>query len=321
MRGGAATSTLATALLAATSALSQEPPPPPDLGAPEGAVATRRVEMPFDRYALPVGTFTGTNRPVSEIEGRVIRAAFRLEDPAATTASVIEGYHARLAALGFVPIFDCATEACGGLDFRFGAELISPPAMLLDAADFAQISARGEGGATRGAFASVLASRAMGAVHVQTVLVLPASSGITVGAAPDPIPEPSTAPSPTNPAAGLVEQLRAAGHVRLDGLVFEPGGAALSDGSAAVLDGIAAQLGADAAVSVVIVGHSDNQGPLDANIALSRKRAETVRDALVARGIDAGRLDAQGIGYLAPVASNASDDGRARNRRVELVLK
>jgi len=72
---------------------------------------------------------------------------------------------------------------------------------------------------------------------------------------------------------------------------------------------------------VVIVGHSDNQGTLDANLALSQRRAEAVRDALVSRGVAAERLDARGVGFLAPVASNATEEGRARNRRVELVLR
>jgi OOP family OmpA-OmpF porin len=75
------------------------------------------------------------------------------------------------------------------------------------------------------------------------------------------------------------------------------------------------------ALSVVIVGHSDNQGSLEANIALSQRRAEAVRAALVERGVEPERLEAHGIGFLAPVTSNAAPDGKALNRRVELVLR
>ncbi len=105
------------------------------------------------------------------------------------------------------------------------------------------------------------------------------------------------------------------------GLDFEVGGAALSPGSAAALDRLAAVLSAEGAPPVVVVGHSDNQGGLELNIDLSRQRAESVRQALIERGVPADRLEARGVGFLAPLASNATEAGRALNRRVELVLK
>jgi OOP family OmpA-OmpF porin len=72
---------------------------------------------------------------------------------------------------------------------------------------------------------------------------------------------------------------------------------------------------------VALVGHTDATGSLDANIALSRKRAASVKDRLVrAYGIAVSRLDAEGMGYLAPIASNLTQAGRDANRRVEAVL-
>jgi OmpA-OmpF porin, OOP family len=77
------------------------------------------------------------------------------------------------------------------------------------------------------------------------------------------------------------------------------------------------------ALKVYIVGHTDNQGALDPNVTLSQQRAQAVASALAAAPykIDARRMVARGVASLAPVASNAADDGRARNRRVELVLQ
>ena len=83
---------------------------------------------------------------------------------------------------------------------------------------------------------------------------------------------------------------------------------------------IAKLLKADPNLKVYVVGHTDNTASLDLNLKLSRERAEAVAQALVSgHGIDAGRLIGQGVGPLAPVASNDSEEGRAKNRRVELV--
>jgi outer membrane protein OmpA-like peptidoglycan-associated protein len=76
----------------------------------------------------------------------------------------------------------------------------------------------------------------------------------------------------------------------------------------------------DANLSLLIVGHTDNVGGYDANVTLSQRRAEAVFQELTSTyGVAASRLRAVGVGMAAPVASNATDDGRAKNRRVELV--
>ena len=73
---------------------------------------------------------------------------------------------------------------------------------------------------------------------------------------------------------------------------------------------------------VFIVGHTDMQGPLDRNVKLSQDRAASIISALTKEhGIRADRLTAEGVGPLAPVASNLDDAGRAKNRRVEMVLR
>jgi OOP family OmpA-OmpF porin len=73
-------------------------------------------------------------------------------------------------------------------------------------------------------------------------------------------------------------------------------------------------------MSTGVVGHTDNVGSLESNMKLSQARAEAVVKALTAgQGIQAARLKSFGAGPYAPVASNDSDDGRAKNRRVELV--
>jgi outer membrane protein OmpA-like peptidoglycan-associated protein len=86
------------------------------------------------------------------------------------------------------------------------------------------------------------------------------------------------------------------------------------------LDEIARLLRAQPQLAVVIVGHTDSQGAYDHNMDLSRRRAEAVAQALVSSyQIARTRLRTAGVGFLAPVGSNATDEGRTLNRRVELV--
>ena len=74
-------------------------------------------------------------------------------------------------------------------------------------------------------------------------------------------------------------------------------------------------------MKIEVGGHTDNVGSADANLKLSRERAQAVMAALAERGVAAGRLTAKGYGQTVPVADNRTEDGRAKNRRVELVKK
>ena len=121
-------------------------------------------------------------------------------------------------------------------------------------------------------------------------------------------------------AAALSGGLAGSGHVVVNGILFDTGKADVKPESAAALEEVAKLLKQNPALKVYVVGHTDNVGALAANLDLSKRRAAALAQALTTQyGISAARLQPYGAGPYAPVASNDSEDGRALNRRVELV--
>ena len=105
----------------------------------------------------------------------------------------------------------------------------------------------------------------------------------------------------------------------LEGVNFDNDKATLRPESISTLDKAAATLKEWGDVKVEVAGHTDSVASDDYNMELSMRRANTVRDYLIGRGIAADRLTAKGYGESQPVADNATDEGRFKNRRVELV--
>jgi outer membrane protein OmpA-like peptidoglycan-associated protein len=108
--------------------------------------------------------------------------------------------------------------------------------------------------------------------------------------------------------------------VMLQDVLFDTGQATLKEGAQSKLDTLASVLKNHPERRVLVAGFTDSVGSADSNIALSRARAESVRNALVARGVPAERIDTRGHGEARPVASNATQAGRQQNRRVEVVF-
>jgi outer membrane protein OmpA-like peptidoglycan-associated protein len=121
-------------------------------------------------------------------------------------------------------------------------------------------------------------------------------------------------------AATLSSELTASGHTIVPGIYFDTGKADVKPESDASLKEVAKVLQQNPALKLYVVGHTDNVGTLTSNVSLSNQRAASVLKVLTTQyNVAASRLQAYGDGPYAPVASNDSDDGRARNRRVELV--
>jgi OOP family OmpA-OmpF porin len=121
-------------------------------------------------------------------------------------------------------------------------------------------------------------------------------------------------------ASSMANSIKETGKVAIYGIYFDTGKSVLKPESQATLQEIDKLLKADPALKLYVVGHTDNSGAFDANIKLSMDRATSVVNALVSQySVNAGRIKACGDGPTSPVATNDTEEGKALNRRVELV--
>ena len=118
----------------------------------------------------------------------------------------------------------------------------------------------------------------------------------------------------------MLDALKKDGFIALN-ILFETGKSAIQEESLPVVDQIFELLKSDPAIKISIEGHTDNVGDAATNKKLSTDRAKSVMDALVSKGIDKTRLSFVGWGQEKPVADNRTDEGRTKNRRVEIVKK
>jgi outer membrane protein OmpA-like peptidoglycan-associated protein len=275
-----------------------------------------RAESPGS-YALPVAPFDGTTVPSRPFEGALDQRAFQLDAPGMTTLAILAPLREQVLAAGYKVVFECDARSCGGFDFRFGTEVMPEPDMHVDLGDFRFLSAERDGEAV-----SLLVSRSASAAYVQITRVTEAPLPVTPTATVVDLDETGITRNLGSVAAdGIAAALDSVGSAALDDLVFASGAATLADGDYASLSAVAAWLEANPDGTIALVGHTDASGSLAANIALSERRAEAVAETLIERfGADRNRVEAKGVGFLAPRATNQTDEGRQKNRRVEVIV-
>lgn len=120
-------------------------------------------------------------------------------------------------------------------------------------------------------------------------------------------------------ASSMLDAINKTGRVAVYGINFDTGKSAIQESSEGVLNEVAKLLTDNADLKLRVEGHTDNQGKSKDNLELSKKRAAAVKAWLVKKGIEASRLSTDGFGDKKPVGDNKTDEGRAKNRRVELV--
>jgi len=276
-----------------------------------GSTIVRYDVQKFDAFTLLLGPAKDRGKPGKHerLEGKVTRASYEIEK-GRTTLEVFRNYEKRLAEQGFAPLYACVNKDCGGRAFNhtvvpywsgFSENYEDQRYLALSRKD------------------------ASGDVYVSLYVVRNHSEGgprnnrIYVQADVIEIAKMDVGMEVVD-ASKMKKEINTHGHIALYGILFDTDSAKLRSESQKALTEIATLLKEQSALKLFVVGHTDNQGALDYNLKLSRARAESVVAYLTSKhGIAAARLEAHGLAFLAPVASNKSDDGRQKNRRVVLV--
>jgi len=284
---------------------------------PEGSVQGFQATESMTTLEIPIGPYAAGKMETTAAVGSITRQVWKTPNIKAETLGLIAPLRNQLKEAGYTVLFECATKACGGFDFRFNTDVVDEPEMHVDLGDFRYLSASKlvdgkeeivdllvSKSPDRGYIQFTRIGAALGEQPVVVQSTKQASEAIELLIAPD-----------------LAELLDTNGAVVLEGLEFLKGSSKLSGNPSIALQELAALLEADSKKTVVLVGHTDASGSLEGNIALSRKRADSVMARLVdTYGVNPAQLSAEGVGYLSPRATNATDEGRDKNRRVEVVV-
>lgn len=291
--------TLPLAALAAPDARAQEDHPLVTRYA-GSTVVDRRVEE-FGEYTL----VTGLNREFvhqgRRLEGKVTRLVYG-NPRGRSTLEIYRNYEASLRAAGLEPIFSCALAQCGPAYAlsswgRFNG--------LFVAADgdprYLAGTVRTRDGGT--AYVALMVGR--NRTQLDVVEIRPMQGDMVIA-----------------DASALGRGLDSEGRVAVPGIYFDTDRSVVKPESRPALEQVARLLRERPTLRLYVVGHTDMTGALAHNRGLSEARARAVAAALVRDfGVAAARLEGYGVGPLAPAATNATEAGRAENRRVELVAR
>jgi OmpA-OmpF porin, OOP family len=272
------------------------------IGRFKGSVATGYDVKGFDAVRLQAAPFRdGKPTDARRLEGRVTRIAYRT-GKGPSMLEVARNFENQLAKAGFATLLSCETDACGGIPFTEAIDVLPIPMMWIDGFNYRYYAGR-KAQDGRETYVSVLVSMSNDEITTQL-------TAVELGALQNKMVD----------AAAMAKGLGENGRIALYGIYFDTDKVVVKPESRPTLNEIAKLLASQPKLNVFIVGHTDSQGTYDYNMTLSRRRAESVAATLVQNyKITKSRLSAAGVGFLAPVRSNASEDGRALNRRVELV--
>lgn len=242
-----------------------------------------------------------SERPIA-LEGKVTSLIYRAP-PDRSSLEVFRNYQEALKGAGFETLFTCSRADCG---YLFNAKM-NPDVhngLLYDKQQhyLAAKLVRPAGDVYLALYVTTDEPTGRAYVKLEVVELKPMEQQMVVVKADE-----------------LEDALTRNGKVAIYGILFDFDKADVKPESKPQIDQLGELLKKNPKLEVLIVGHTDGQGAFDYNLTLSQRRAQSIVNALAASGIAASRLMPAGAGMVAPVATNRTEEGRAKNRRVEIV--
>lgn len=301
----------------------------------EGSTIVGQTNTEFEELILPAGPAVAKTKSFSKTvaqKGSVQRSLY-VSPELRSSLEVFGNYVDALKAKGFATVYECANADCG-VNFAGLKYNAKDPAVVIskDASTRRVNASRGmfskiveprysllkQGDAGNETYVAVFAAQNAGGSFGDISKALRDRVGVLIEIVEPGVREDKIV---TLTADEIGNTLGADGRVVIYGVFFDFDKATITPDSAPQLAEMVTYLKTDKAARVYVVGHTDNKGELDYNVKLSSARAKAVVDALVKAGIDGARLVAKGVGPLAPLATNTTEQGQAKNRRVELVAQ
>ena len=237
------------------------------------------------------------------ITGKTVTNVYQIDGTSLTLDQMLKPIINDLKNRQFSVELYCKTQVCGGFNFRKNLEILKPPFMLINVANYSVATAKKNNTAV-----SLIASKLGTTIYLQVV---------SIGINESDLIQPDIKSEINRFSSTLINE----GAIVLDDLTYRSGSSTLGDGPFNSLLELAKFLKSTPTASIILVGHSDSTGELSQNIELSKNRAEAVADRLIKNhNIEQSRISAQGIGFLSPKTNNSTEKSRKKNRRVEAVL-
>jgi OOP family OmpA-OmpF porin len=293
---------------------------PPGMKRYEGSEIIGYREPKFDEYLLPLGVPTSQSPPKYvkslAIEGQVSRYAYVA--PAGRTATeLLRNYKLEFARLGLETMYEKGASDPGWFGPTLDKIVVEDGlGQILAYNEADERVLVGKSKAAKPTYYMVFVTSYRDGLipdRIKSVQKGRALAEVVV-VAPDVLEQKMTFVN----ADEMKREIHDTGKVALYGILFDTDKDVVKPESQQTIAEIVKLLKSDPALKIHVVGHTDNQGNPQYNLELSRRRAAGVVRALAAQGIAGDRLDSFGAGVYAPVASNETEEGRTKNRRVEL---
>lgn len=275
----------------------------------ENSVIIEYKQSDYDAFRLPLGALSRGGQGIKmdaslDLEGRLTTLVYETKEKT-STLKVLRNFEQALKSAGFKGMFTCEGIKCGPVG-KWASALHHDKMASANWPSIRYLAmSRTQG--DQGVYVAVFVADNLGRIRIglNVIETKQMETGLV-----------------TVDAKMMDQQLMQNGKVAVYGIHFDTNKAELKEESFETLEQIRKLLEMRKELKLYIVGHTDDTGGLSHNIDLSHSRAQAVVTALVNRyGISANRIKSFGAGPYAPVASNHSDEGRAKNRRVELVQR